>query len=194
MRRNCAGFYYIQFQFYYFLTVSVKVSTVDCCNSFWYSLQGAACFPRPIVIQVWHNYSYMTLIPLSTFLWMSGELLSSLHNIIIHDDIKNICVHVDAQNAQISPQSQSNYCKGIAYYSQASAKIFFCWRGLFIFGHFWTVCFIKFMITLSLLQILDLCSRLTISPVCPAAECGLVKLISTLLSGSLYWSHCSNFP
>ena len=139
MRRNCAGFYYIQFQFYYFLTVSVKVSTVDCCNSFWYSLQGAACFPRPIVIQVWHNYSYMTLIPLSTFLWMSGELLSSLHNIIIHDDIKNICVHVDAQNAQISPQSQSNYCKGIAYYSQASAKIFFCWRGVFIlftFGMF----------------------------------------------------------
>ena len=73
-------------------------------------------------------------------------------------------------------------------------RFFFCWRGLFIFGHFWTVCFIKFMITLSLLRILDSCLRLTISPVCPAAECGLVKLISTLLSGSLYWSHCSNFP
>ena len=31
---------------------------------------------------------------------------------------------MDAQNAQISPQSQSNYYKGIAYYSQASGKIF----------------------------------------------------------------------
>ena len=124
------------------------MSTVDCCNSFWYSLLGAACLPRPIVIQVWHNYSYMTLIPLSTFLWMLGELLSSLHNIIIHDDIKNICVHVDAQNAQISPQSQSNYYKGIAYYSQASGKIFSCYMGLFIFCimswscHFWIFCFI----------------------------------------------------
>ena len=183
MRRNCAGFYYIQFQFYYFLTVSVKVSTVDSCNSFWYSLQGAACLPRPIVIQVWHNYSYMTLIPLSTFLWMLGELLSSLHNIIIHDDIKNICVHVDAQNAQISPQSQSNYYKRESLITvKPRARFFFCYMGLFI------LCIMSLFVSFSILfMILTIISFINTNP-------GVVLEVDNIpsVSSGRVWSRETN--
>ena len=87
---------------------------------------------------------------------MLGELLSSLHNIIIHDDIKNICVHVDAQNAQISPQSQSNYYKGIAYYSQASGKIFLLLYGfVHIMYHVTFGLFVPFSILFMILTIIS---------------------------------------